>query len=395
MRSIFCERKGVFQEMLELLQMPARIEIVFNDIDADLLYLNVFLDVGFKDDREYLPGAAHLGEHIMAKSVARKANPDGGPFLWGNAYTSREYTCFWHVIGSDKRSFLVSYIKEYLSFLQDTEQYGLINVEEERERLYEENNEVLANDLLMNLLFIELRILKREYAQPSFFIGTEEDYFDKLKVNAVRMIKECYRNSHITIIVTGKVSDYERKLVEELCRKRTVQRDRFIGKNMCHIDVPPFKRMEYLVYKMNVSEVKWSLNYFKLLAEFYQAFTLKLYHEKIILHCEVKNIGNEVLFVIFFRNSKKFSGLEVFTKIDFEDMILKNAGLFGVVRNEFAFALAEELCNPYKMNFQIYKYYHATGQLLERMAVLREIYNITEVDLQAVHNTLRKHIVIP
>lgn len=64
----------------------------------------------------------------MVKSVPQKINPTGSSFLWSNAYTSRDYTCFWHVIGSDISEFLASYIKDYLSLIQNTDRYGLIDI---------------------------------------------------------------------------------------------------------------------------------------------------------------------------------------------------------------------------------------------------------------------------
>ncbi len=71
---------------MKMIEFSNKTNILLNDIDVDLLYLNIYFDVGFKDDVDFQIGAAHLAEHIISKSVIKNLNLIQSPFSWNNAY---------------------------------------------------------------------------------------------------------------------------------------------------------------------------------------------------------------------------------------------------------------------------------------------------------------------
>lgn len=373
---------------MKMIEFSNKTNILLNDIDVDLLYLNIYFDVGFKDDVDFQIGAAHLAEHIISKSVIKNLNLIQSPFSWNNAYVSKEYTCLWHVIKKEDENRIVSYIKEYLSLIQNVNKYNLINIDGEKERFYAENDAILANTLLMNLLYIEYQLFTDGYSIPSFFCDTEENYFTKLKENSIHMLSDRYKNSRITIVITGKISSDILQSLTNMCVTRKVDDCEIINKVYENIKFPHYKKLCYIAYKICIYELEGSIYQLDILARFYQIISSNYTYRKVICNYQIKVIDNEILFAVFFYDKK---GMDAFCSIDFNHALLSSVELIFSIKNELAFTLAKNLSDPFKMNFQIYKAYRDMHKLLNKMEVLQTVYNITENDLQCVHNLVRKN----
>lgn len=377
--------------MINKYELPNKVDILLNNIESDFLYLNIYFDTGFKDDVEYQIGSVHLAEHIISKSVTKKMNITQFPFIWSNAFTSKEYTCFWHMIKKEEVNLLISYVQEYLLLIQNVYDYKLIDIEQEKERLYAENKAVLDNTLLMNLLFVESQLFISGHSIPTFFCNEDENYFLLLKENSVRLLAERYKNSRITIVITGKITSNHLQSLYNISAKRMLSADKTF-KNISHnIVFPDYKRLSYIAYKIHIFEFHGSIYRLDILAKFYQAVLYNKFHKNIILDYEIKVLNDEILFVIFFHD---VSGVEAFSSINYDDALLLNRELVYLIKNELVFTLAKDFCDPYKMNFQIFKFYHDTHKLFNKMDILHEIYDITEKDLQYIHTVVRQNEVL-
>ncbi len=178
--------------------------------------LGVWVDVGSRDERQRMSGASHFLEHLLfkgtkertAKEIAEAFDAVGGDL---NAFTAKEYTCYYCRVGDRDLPMAVAYMSDML-------QHSIIDrtdFDAERQVILEEiNRQEDAPDDLIHDLFAETLWSGHPLGRP--VLGTRDTIQGMTRDQVKRFYDRLYEPRHFVIAAAGNLS-HERLcgLIEE------------------------------------------------------------------------------------------------------------------------------------------------------------------------------------
>lgn len=179
--------------------------------------VGIFVFTGSRDERPNELGIAHFTEHMLFKGTEKRTSLDiskaidnvGGIL---NAYTNKEYTCYYAKVVSDKMDFALEILSDM--FLNSI--YPQEELQKEKEVIVQEIHMVndTPDDLVHDLL---LEALYGKEGLGSFILGREETVRGLNREDIRRFVEEFYLNERIVIACAGNFEwERFRKKAEEL-----------------------------------------------------------------------------------------------------------------------------------------------------------------------------------
>ena len=168
--------------------------------------LGVWVDVGSRDERPRQSGASHFLEHLLfkgtkdrtAKEIAEAFDAVGGDL---NAFTAKEYTCYYCRVGDVDLPMAVAYMSDML-------QHSIIDrtdFDAERQVIMEEiNRQEDAPDDLIHDLFAETLWLGHPLGRP--VLGTRDTIKGMTRDQVKRFYDRLYEPRHFVIAAAGNLS---------------------------------------------------------------------------------------------------------------------------------------------------------------------------------------------
>lgn len=193
---------------IEIRKLTNGIPVLMDNIDSvNTVSLGVFVKTGSRDEYLEESGVSHYIEHMMfkgttnrsAKEISEEIDNEGGMI---NAYTSRDTTCYYIQMLSNKIEKGIEILADMFSNSTFTEE----NLEKERNviieeiRMYEDIPEETIHD--ENIKFAVTG------TQSNSVLGTIESLKGIDREKFIRYFKDQYRASNLVISVAGKI-DYE------------------------------------------------------------------------------------------------------------------------------------------------------------------------------------------
>ncbi len=168
--------------------------------------LGIWVDVGSRDERPAINGASHFLEHLLfkgtkkrtARQIAEAFDAVGGDL---NAFTAKEYTCYYCRVGDQDLPMAVEYMSDMLqnSVIEPTD------LEAERQVILEEiNRQEDAPDDLIHDIFAEILWAGHPLGRP--VLGTKETITAITRDQVNSFYRRLYRPPHFVIAVAGNVS---------------------------------------------------------------------------------------------------------------------------------------------------------------------------------------------
>lgn len=179
---------------------------VIEDHRAPLAWFQIWYKVGSSDETTGLTGIAHALEHMMFKgtdkyqdgAIWRLVKENGGV---QNAFTSRDYTCYWQRFPSDRIALSFDIESDRMQHLRvqptDFEKEQQVITEERRMRV-EDNPFALANEQFSAAL-----MAATPYQHP--IIGWQRDIMNITASDMQQWYDTWYTPSNATIVVAGDV----------------------------------------------------------------------------------------------------------------------------------------------------------------------------------------------
>jgi len=178
--------------------------------------MGIWVDVGSRDERPNINGASHFLEHLLfkgtdtrsAREIAEAFDAIGGDL---NAFTAKEYTCYYCRVRDQDLPMAVGFISDMLQ----NSVLAKMDVDAERLVILEEiNRQEDAPDDLIHDLFTENLWQGHRLGRP--VLGTRETITSINRDQIKRFYDRLYRPPHFVIAAAGNVK-HERlcALVEE------------------------------------------------------------------------------------------------------------------------------------------------------------------------------------
>lgn len=179
---------------------------VVEDHRAPLAWFQIWYKVGSSDEKTGLTGIAHALEHMMFKgtdkyqdgAIWRLVKENGGV---QNAFTSRDYTCYWQRFPTDKIALSFDIESDRMQHLtvhsQAFEKEQQVITEERRMRV-EDNPFALANEQFSAALMVAT-----PYQHP--IIGWQRDIMNITATDMQQWYDAWYTPNNATIVVAGDV----------------------------------------------------------------------------------------------------------------------------------------------------------------------------------------------
>ena len=167
--------------------------------------LGVWVDVGSRDERPEINGASHFLEHLLfkgtqkrtARQIAEAFDSVGGDL---NAFTAKEYTCYYCRVRDQDLPMAV----EYMSDMLQNSVIDPKDLEAERQVILEEiNRQEDAPDDLIHDLFAEILWSGHPLGRP--VLGTKETITSIARDQVNRFYRRLYRPPHFVIAAAGNV----------------------------------------------------------------------------------------------------------------------------------------------------------------------------------------------
>ena len=171
--------------------------------------LGVWVDVGSRDERPAINGASHFLEHLLfkgtkkrtARQIAEAFDAVGGDL---NAFTAKEYTCYYCRVGDQDLPMAV----ESMSDMLQNSVVDPTDLEAERQVILEEiNRQEDAPDDLIHDIFAEILWAGHPLGRP--VLGTKETITAITRDQVYSFYRRLYRPPHFVIAVAGNV-DHDR-----------------------------------------------------------------------------------------------------------------------------------------------------------------------------------------
>jgi len=193
---------------IEIRKLTNGIPILMDNIDSvNTVSLGVFVKTGSRDEYLEESGVSHYIEHMMfkgttnrsAKEISEEIDNEGGMI---NAYTSRDTTCYYIQMLSNKIEKGIEILADMFSNSTFTEE----NLEKERNVIIEEIR--MYEDIPEETIHDENIKFALTGTQSNSVLGTIESLKGIDREKFIRYFKDQYRASNLVISVAGKI-DYE------------------------------------------------------------------------------------------------------------------------------------------------------------------------------------------
>jgi predicted Zn-dependent peptidase len=196
--------------------------------------LGVWVDVGSRDERPAMNGASHFLEHLLfkgtkkrtAQQIAEAFDAVGGDL---NAFTAKEYTCYYCRVRDQDLGMAVEYMADMLQnsviHKPDFEQESLVILEEI-------NRQDDAPDDLIHDLFAETLWAGHPLGRP--VLGTRETITAMTRDQVKRFYDRLYEPPHFVIAAAGNLKH------EDLCRLAEANMD--TGKRLSASAAPKVRK---------------------------------------------------------------------------------------------------------------------------------------------------------
>ena len=191
---------------IEMRILPNGLRVIVKEIPSyPIATINVWVDVGAKDDPEGLSGLAHFFEHLIFKGTPSRprgqmayAIESVGGYL--NAMTSLDYTTYFIVVPSEYAALAMEVQADALlnSLFEQTEIDMERTVIHEEIRLRLDNPQTYLVDMLLQYLFPDT-----PYARP--VIGTFEELANVNHQEMVDFHAAYYVPNNMVLVVAGNV----------------------------------------------------------------------------------------------------------------------------------------------------------------------------------------------
>ncbi len=184
--------------------LPNAIRLIGEEVPGfNSCTVGIFVFTGSRDEKPNESGIAHFTEHMLFKGTEKRTSLDiskaidnvGGIL---NAYTNKEYTCYYAKVVSDKMDFALEILSDM--FLNSI--YPKVELEKEKEVIIQEIHMVndspdeLVHDLLLEALYGKKGL-------GSFILGSEETVRELDSNDIRRFVDEFYLNERIVIACAG------------------------------------------------------------------------------------------------------------------------------------------------------------------------------------------------
>jgi predicted Zn-dependent peptidase len=173
--------------------------------------LGIWVDVGSRDERPNIAGASHFLEHLLfkgtktrtARKIAEAFDGVGGDL---NAFTAKEYTCYYCRVSDEDLPMAV----EFMSDMLQNSVIARTDLEAERMVILEEiNRQEDAPDDLIHDLFAETLWKGHPLGRP--VLGTKETISSVSRDQIKRFYDRLYEPRHFVIAAAGSLKH------EDLC----------------------------------------------------------------------------------------------------------------------------------------------------------------------------------
>jgi predicted Zn-dependent peptidase len=173
--------------------------------------LGIWVDVGSRDERPNIAGASHFLEHLLfkgtktrsARQIAEAFDSVGGDL---NAFTAKEYTCYYCRVRDGDLPMAVDFMSDMLQ----NSVISRIDLEAERMVILEEiNRQEDAPDDLIHDLFAQRLWQRHPLGRP--VLGTKETISSVTRDQIKRFYDRLYEPRHFVIAAAGNLKH------DELC----------------------------------------------------------------------------------------------------------------------------------------------------------------------------------
>lgn len=183
---------------------------VISDHRTPLAWFQIWYNVGSADETNGITGISHALEHMMFKgtqkytdgSIAKIVSDNGGE---QNAFTSRDYTCYWQRFPTDKieLSFDIESDRMQNLILRDDD------FDKEKQVILEERKMRVDNnpDMLNYEQFAAAMFLAAPYQEP--VIGWQRDIENLTVTDLRKWYDSWYKPANATIVIAGDVNPQE------------------------------------------------------------------------------------------------------------------------------------------------------------------------------------------
>ncbi len=167
--------------------------------------LGVWVDVGSRDERPAISGASHFLEHLLFKGTKSRTAQDiaeafdavGGDL---NAFTAKEYTCYYCRVRDQDLGMAV----EYMSDMLQRSVIAKADVDQERLVILEEiNRQDDAPDDLIHDLFAETLWQGHPLGRP--VLGTRDTITAMARDQVKRFYDRLYKPPHFVVAAAGNL----------------------------------------------------------------------------------------------------------------------------------------------------------------------------------------------
>ncbi|MFZ3171284.1 MAG: pitrilysin family protein [Carboxydocellales bacterium] len=192
--------------MIEKITLPNGVRIVAEEIPwVRSLAVGIWVQVGSRDEQEQVTGISHFIEHMLfkgtknrtAKQLAEALDAVGGQL---NAFTSKEYTCFYAKVLDDHGALAIDVLSDMFFNSLFTEQ----DIDKERNvvleeiKMYEDTPDDLVHDLFTSTL-----LCGHPLGRP--IIGTKEVIKAINRNDVLEYYTHHYVPEHTVIAIAGSL----------------------------------------------------------------------------------------------------------------------------------------------------------------------------------------------
>lgn len=175
----------------------------------------IWIKTGSRNETPDNNGISHLIEHMLFKGTSRHSAKDIAILFDGiggnvNAFTSKEYTCFYAKVLDEHLPIAVDVLSDMLfhSMLDENEFQKERNVIFEEIAMYEDTPDDLVHDLIAEAAY-------GSHPLGYAILGTES-VLTKLTTDHLRSyMKQCYTIENMVLAIAGNIDESTRQLLEQ------------------------------------------------------------------------------------------------------------------------------------------------------------------------------------
>lgn len=192
--------------MVQVAKLPNDVTILTEEIPhVRSVAVGIWVDVGSRDEKPEQNGTSHFIEHALfkgtinrsAKRIAEELDAVGGQL---NAFTAKEYTCFYAKVLDEHFSLAVDVLTDMLfnSRFNQEDLEREKNVILEEIKMYEDTPDELVHDVFTSTIW-------QGHALGRPVIGTEKVVSDLSRDDLLRFYEQCYLQGRMVVAVAGNI----------------------------------------------------------------------------------------------------------------------------------------------------------------------------------------------